>query len=88
MSVRMPQYLHLPTQVLWFDSHEVMLLTFAYLGALTIKGWSWLFLFAAVFAFIPYKRAKPRGYIPHLLYRAGLVSMKRYPVPAARRFDE
>lgn len=88
MQSRMPQYLHLPQQILWVDSHELLVLLGAYVGSVVLKGWSWVFLFALAVFFIRFKRRKPRGYIAHLFYRAGFFPLKRYPLPAARLFHE
>ncbi|MEM6415476.1 MAG: type IV conjugative transfer system protein TraL [Pseudomonadota bacterium] len=86
MKTRVPQYLHLPPQVLWFDTHELLVLVAAYIGSLLLKGHSWIVMLALAVFVIQFKRKKPRGYIAHLFYRTGLFQLKHYPVPVARRF--
>ncbi len=88
MKVRVPQYLHKPPQLIWFDVQEVFVLCLAYLAILTLKGWAWIFVIAAAWMAIRIKRRKPRGYILHLFYRAGLFQMKNYPLPTAGKFNE
>ena len=88
MIVRVPQYLHRPPQLIWFDVQEVFVLCLAYLGILTLASWTWVFVVAAAWIAIRVKRRKPRGYILHLFYRAGLFRMNHYPLPTAGKFYE
>ncbi|MEL6277278.1 MAG: type IV conjugative transfer system protein TraL [Pseudomonadota bacterium] len=88
MKVRVPQYLHLPPQILWFDAQEILVLMAAYLGSVSFKGYSWVVLIGIAWFFIRFKRQKPRGYILHLFYRTGLFQLKGYPLPTARKFYE
>lgn len=88
MKVRIPQYLHKPPQILWFDAQEILILCIVYVGIVTFKGWSWLPLIASAWSAIRFKRRKPRGYILHLFYRSGLFKLKHYPLPTARSFYE
>lgn len=41
-------------------------------------GWT---LIGALLLFIPWKRTKPRGFIPHLAWRWGLLRFRHYPGP-------
>ena len=88
MRARVPQFLHLPPQILWFDTHELLILVAAYIGSLFLKGYAWVGMMALAVVVIRFKRQKPRGYIAHLFYRAGLFQLKHYPAPIASRFDE
>ncbi len=88
MKARVPQYLHKPPQLLWFDTQEVFILAMAYLGVVTLKGFSWIAVIALAWFAIHVKRRKPRGYILHLFYRAGLFRLKGYPLPTAGAFHE
>jgi len=85
---RLPQYLHRPVQILWFDSQEfivVMSVIFVAVIVGGIIGWS---LIGALLLFIPWKRTKPRGFIPHLAWRWGLTRFRHYPGPTQTRFFE
>jgi hypothetical protein len=42
--VRVPQYLHLPLQILWFDTEEVSVIIVSYLIGLLFGGLAWLLL--------------------------------------------
>ncbi len=88
MKARVPQYLHRPVQILWFDSHEVMVLCLGYLGITTLQGPAWIVIVGLTWAAIYFKRRKPRGYLLHLFYRLGLFKLKGYPLPTAGRFYE
>ena len=50
-----------------------------------IIGWA---LIGALLLFIPWKRTKPRGFIPHLAWRWGLARFRNYPGPTQTRFFE
>jgi type IV conjugative transfer system protein TraL len=88
MKVRIPQYLHRPPQILWFDAQEILILACVYVGAVSFKGWSWAPLVIAGWAAIRFKRRRPRGFILHLFYRTGLFPLKNYPLPTASAFHE
>ena len=88
MDERLPQFLHKPVQILWFDAQEFILVTSTIFVAVIVDqmiGWA---LIGALLLFIPWKRTKPRGFIPHLAWRWGLVSLRHYPGPAQPRFYE
>ena len=88
MKARVPQYLHLPVQVLWFDMEELMVLVILYLIALVFGGWTWLGLLVGPYTYMQVKRRKPRGFLRNLLYQAGIYSMEGYPSPYSNRFHE
>lgn len=87
--VRVPQYLHMPGQLLWFDTEELMVLVVAYTMANTLGSkWAWLVGFALAGLFIWVKRRKPRGFIRHALYQAAIYKLEHYPPAPVRRFYE
>jgi hypothetical protein len=89
MWARVPRYLHLPVQILWFDMEDIGMIIVCYTLAMIIDSW-----YAAPFVIlVPYlfrtaKADKPRGYVRHILYANGLQSMRRYPSPQKRVFFE
>lgn len=86
--VRLPQYLHLPRQLLWFDVVEVGMIVIFYLLGMVFGGFLYILMFMGPFILIPYKRGKPRGFFSHALYDFGLVEIKGYPPPTAITFHE
>ena len=86
--VRVPQYLHLPIQFLWFDSEEISAILFFYIFGVLFGGWAWLLVVAGPFFFIQVKRKKPRGFLLHLLYSLGFSTLRGYPGPHATKFYE
>lgn len=88
MDERLPQYLHKPVQVLWFDAEEFVVVLATVFVALMIGGTLGWLLFGSLFLFIPWKRSKPRGYIPHLIYRYGIMHFRNYPRSTQTRFFE
>jgi len=85
---KVPQYLHLPVQVLWFDMEEIMVMTLMYIIALIFGGFTWLALVVVPFAYMQVKRRKPRGFLRHFLYQLGIFSLEGYPQPYSDRFYE
>ena len=65
---------------LLFESNEVT-------APSVIHGRGWA-LIGALLLFIPWKRTKPRGFIPHLAWRWGLARFRNYPGPTQTRFFE
>lgn len=85
---RIPQYLHLPLQLLWFDSEELMIIMVLYVFGLVFGGWAWAGIVIGPYLYIQVKRKKPRGFLRHLLYQAGLYRLDGYPEPHSSRFWE
>lgn len=88
MDERFPQYLHLPLQVLWFDTTELFIMLCFYLAALLVGGIAWVGVIAGPVVLISYKRKQARGYFQHLLYSYGYSSIQGYPLPTAEEFHE
>lgn len=88
MGERMPQYLHLPLQVLWFDTEELMLIMSIYVMALTMGGYAGLVGLAGLIWYMKVKHNNPRGFLRHILYGSGVYTLEGYPSPFARRFYE
>ncbi len=88
MEEKMPEYLHQPLQVLWFDTPEITLIVMLYMMAAIFGGIAWLALFIGPIFVIPYKRSQPRGYFSHLLYVLGWQSYAGYPPHTVSHFAE
>ena len=88
MEERMPEYLHLPLQVLWFDTPEITLLAMFYIIAAIFGGITWLLLFVGPIFIIPYKRTRPRGFFSHVLYVLGWSTFCGYPPYTLSTFAE
>lgn len=85
---RLPQFLHKPVQILWFDSQEFIVAMSAIFVAVIVGGLVGWALICALLFFIPWKRSKPRGFIPHAAWRWGLLRFRHYPGPTQTRFYE
>jgi len=83
-----PQYLSAPFQILWYESDELALFMFFLMLALIYGNIFWFFLLAGPYLYSRIKRQKPRGFLCHLLYMAGLVRMKNYPAYFQKEFFE
>lgn len=88
MDERLPQFLHRPVQILWFDSQEFLVVMATIFVAVVVGGIIGWALIGALLLFIPWKRTKPRGFIPHLAWRWGLARFRNYPGPTQTRFFE
>ena len=88
MEERMPLYMHLPLQILWFEATEMMAITLFYIAAMIFGGMMWILLFVGPYLLITVTRSQPRGYMKHLIYNLGWSHMPGYPTPSATRFKE
>ena len=86
--VRLPQYMHLPMQFLWFDTEEMMVIVFFYVFALVFGGYVWIGVIVGPYLYMQVKRKKPRGFLRHLIYSLGFTKLKGYPPPQAFKFYE
>jgi len=85
---RLPQYLHKPVQILWFGADEFVLVITVIFVAVIVGGMLGWALVAGLLLFVPWLRTKPRGFIPHMAWRWGLVRWSNYPGPTQTRFYE
>lgn len=86
---RVPRYLHLPMQVLWFDMEDIAVIIVSYVVWLLLDS----FMLFPMVVLVPWlfksaKADKPRGYLRHLLYAYGFQKLEGYPSPHTREFDE
>ena len=88
MEKRVPIYLHLPLQVLWFDTHEIAILIIFYLFAAVFGGVAWFLIILGPAFVIPIKRRKPRGWFFHQFHAYGFVELEGYPLPTENKFRE
>lgn len=88
MAYRVPQYLHKPLQVLWFDTHDILILLFGGFIAQVLQSYLGLVILGLCVVLMRIKGSKPRGWVLHSIYRVGLARLKGYPLPTARTFHE
>ena len=86
--VKVPQYMHLPLQILWFDIEELMVIMVLYVVGLVFGGWAWVSLIIGPYFYIQVKRRKPRGFLRHFLYQLGIYRLDGYPSPHTNEFHE
>lgn len=88
MNKRFPQYLTSPFQVLWFETDQLAaILLFLVLG-LVFGGFWWIAVFVGPWFYGKMKAKYPRGFLRHLLYFAGITTMKGYPIYFEKEFTE
>lgn len=89
MRARVPRYLHLPVQILWFDMEDVGVAGASYALWLALDSWLALPIVVLVpLLFMKVKAGKPRGFLRHLLYRYGFTKMDLYPPPNVTAYHE
>lgn len=86
--VRMPQYLHLPYQVLFFDLEDLIILLMSLAFALIFHLGLLLLGSFLVFLNQKIKTNYPRGFLIHLLYRMGILTFYKYPFGFEKDFRE
>ncbi len=83
-----PQYLSAPFQILWYESDELALVFFFLVMALLYGTVCWILLLVGPYVYSRIKRQRPRGFLCHLLYMAGLIQMRNYPGYFDKEFSE
>lgn len=86
--MRLPQYLHMPVQIIWFESDEIMVILFGYLIGNLFGGWAWAAIAVLPWPYIIAKKKNPRGYLKHLLYMLGFLKIDGYPIYFSQEFNE
>ncbi len=88
MNYRIPQYLHRPIQLLWWEQDQIVAIIVGYLLGFFLGGWWYLGLVAVPWAYFRLRRRLPRGALIHAQYAAGLLTLPGYPTYFERRFEE
>lgn len=86
--LKVPQYLHRPYQVLFFEVDELAAFILGLLLALFFGGIFWLLVILSVFLLSYTKKKYPRGYLKHFLYVLGLIGFKNTPSFFEKNFRE
>ena len=86
---RVPRYLHLPVQILWFDMEDIGLILVTYVAWLLVDVmWLLPMVVLVPWLFRTMKAEKPRGVLRHLLYSYGFQKLDMYPSPHTREYEE
>jgi type IV conjugative transfer system protein TraL len=83
-----PQYLHQPIKILWFDLDEIALFNILLILAMIFGNIFWLLLFILPYIVSRAKKNKARGFLRHYLYKLGVIDFKMVPPYFERRFTE
>jgi type IV conjugative transfer system protein TraL len=83
-----PQYLHQPIKILWFDLDEVVLINVLFMLAVIFGNVFWLLLFIIPFVVSKMKKNRPRGFLKHYLYKIGAIDFKNVPPYFEKKFVE
>lgn len=88
MKYRIPQYLHRPYQILFFDAEDVALIMLLFVLAMLFGYVFWFLLFVVPYVYMKVKKKYPRGFLKHIIYRLGIISFKGAPSVFERNFRE
>lgn len=83
---RMPQFLHLPHQVLFFDMDDLLLLILSIFASVYLYFYVGVVVFVFMIVYMRLKHKLGRGYIFHLLFLVGLHRFKGYPIYFEKKF--
>ena len=84
-----PQYLHRPFQLLFWESDElaliIIMITLASIGSSKIL---WLLTIVLPMTYSRMKKSYPRGFLKHMLYSLGFIKFSHYPNAETQRYFE
>lgn len=87
--VNAPKYLHLPPQILWFDTEDISIGVGIYAAYLMLGHWMLAVAVIPTMIFFRHiKKSQSRGFISHFLFGLGIKSMSGYPSASTREFHE
>lgn len=86
--LRIPQFLHRPYQVLFFEADELACLVLGFVFILFFGLWMTFLLVGLAFFLSWAKKRYPRGYLRHMLYKIGLVDLKNAPTYFENKFND
>lgn len=78
--MKIPQYLHKPLQVLWWETDEFMIVGLGFGLWLMFGGYYFIIIGLTVpYIYSKFKKKHSRGFLKHLMYFSGFKGMKGYP---------
>jgi len=78
--MKIPQYLHRPLQVLWWESDEFVVVMLGLILWLLFGGYYFILIGLIVpFFYSRFKKRHSRGFFGHLMYFLGFKKFKGYP---------
>ena len=84
-----PAHLGSPLQVLFWETDDLMLMGMAFIVAMiTDVWWAYMGIILLPMAYGRLKRSRPKGFLRHMLYYSGFVTMKHYPIFFDKDFQE
>lgn len=85
---RLPQYLHRPLQILFFEADDFFAFGLGYLAGFMLGGWAWSLILILPLAYRAAKKGRPRGFLKHLAWAIGWAPMPGYPTYFDSEFHE
>lgn len=85
---KVPQYLHLPYQVLFFEIDDLVLLLMFIFVSVYFSFSVGLVILIILIVYVKFKRRLGRGFLFHVLYAIGFVRFKGYPLYLEKRFTD
>ncbi|MDR3715914.1 MAG: type IV conjugative transfer system protein TraL [Puia sp.] len=84
-----PQYMSLPTEVLWWGLDQVAIAALSFTVAILQSGVVvWIGFFLVNYLYGRTKHHKPRGYMKHMAYMLGFAKVENYPEYFQQEFHE
>lgn len=78
--MKIPQYLHRPLQVLWWESDEFLIVMLGFGMWLTFGGYYFVVVGLTVpYVYSKFKKRYSRGFLRHMMYFAGFKRFEGYP---------
>ena len=85
----LPAQLGAPLQVLFWETDDLLLMMMAFIVAMiTDLWWCYLGIIVLPMAYGRMKMSRPKGFLRHMLYYGGFISMKGYPIYYDKDFQE
>jgi len=86
---KISKWLYRPYQLLFFDTEDIAVIAVFVSIAFIFGGWFlWILAFVGVYLILNEKKKRGRGFIKHLLYKAGIFKFKGCPSVFERKFFE
>ncbi|MEM4619118.1 MAG: type IV conjugative transfer system protein TraL [Desulfurococcaceae archaeon] len=83
---KVPQYLHLPYQVLFFELDDLLLIMLFIFISVYFSFTIGLIILVFLIVYMKMKKRFGRGYLIHLFYAIGVMKFKGYPTYFEKRF--
>lgn len=85
---KIPQYLHRPNQILWFETDEFLIIMLSIVLWLALSKWYGIVGIVGLYLYVKAKKKYPRGFFGHLPIIVGAKKLYIFETVFVKKYEE